>query len=62
MGDGRFHTVALKHLGIYLGELWALDELVAACRADNRWEFALMSSPLLVRGAFGSPANAIAVR
>ena len=62
MRDGRFHTVALKHLGIYLGELWALEELVSACRADNRWEFALMSSPLYLRGGFGSPANAIAVR
>jgi hypothetical protein len=62
MADGRFHTVALKHLAIYLGELWALEELVTACRADNRWEFALVSSPLYLRGAFGSPANAIALR
>ena len=62
MGDGRFHTVALKHWGIYLGELWALEELVAACRADDRWEFLLVSSPLYVRKAFGSPANALALR
>ena len=62
MPEGRFHTVALKHLGIHLGELWALDELVGACRRDGVFEFMLVSTPLYVRGAFGSPANAIALR
>ena len=61
MPEGRFHTVALKHLGIHLGELWALEDLARRCRAEDRWEFALISVPLHVRGAFGSPANAIAV-
>ncbi|MEC3853143.1 cyclase family protein [Paenarthrobacter ureafaciens] len=62
MNDGRFHTLALKHGGIYLGELWDLDGLREACREDSRWEFLLMSSPMYVRGAFGSPANALAIR
>ncbi|QSE89807.1 cyclase family protein [Rhodococcus pseudokoreensis] len=61
MPEGRFHTVALKHLGIHLGELWALEELVRRARDAGRYEFALISVPLNVRGAFGSPANAIAV-
>jgi hypothetical protein len=59
--EARFHTVALKHLGIHLGELWALEELVRRCRAADHRDFALISVPLQVRGAFGSPANAIAV-
>jgi kynurenine formamidase len=62
MPTGRFHTIALKHLGIHLGELWALDELAAACRADGRYDFLLVSSPLTVGRAFGSPANAVAIR
>jgi kynurenine formamidase len=62
MPEGRFHTVALKHLGIHLGELFALDELVEECRRDGVYEFVMVSTPLNVRGAFGSPANAIAIR
>ena len=62
MPNGRFHTIALKHLGIHLGELFALDDLVEACRSDGVYEFLLVSTPLNVRGAFGSPANAVAIR
>lgn len=61
MGEGPLHAGAMKGLGNYLGELWALDELVEICRAQNVWEFALASSPLNIKGAFGSPANAIAI-
>lgn len=61
MGEGPLHAGAMKGLGIYLAELWALDELVAHCRNANVWEFALASSPLNIHGAFGSPANAIAI-
>jgi hypothetical protein len=61
MPEGRFHTVALKHHGIHLGELWALEDLTHRARAANRYEFALVSMPLHVRGAFGSPANAVAI-
>jgi len=62
MPEGRFHTLALKHMGIQLGELFALDELVDECRRDSAYEFLLVSTPLNVRGAFGSPANAVAIR
>jgi hypothetical protein len=61
MGEGLLHAGAMKGLGIYLAELWALDELVAICRRENIWEFALASVPLNIKGAFGSPANAIAI-
>ena len=62
MPEGKFHTIALKHLGIQLGELFALDELAEQCRRDGVNEFLLISTPLNVRGAFGSPANAVAMR
>jgi kynurenine formamidase len=62
MPEGRFHTLALKHLGIHLGELFALEHLVEECRRDGVYEFLLVSTPLNVSGAFGSPANAVAIR
>jgi len=61
MGEGPLHAGAMKGLGIYLAELWALDDLVAFCRRENIWEFALASVPLNIKGAFGSPANAVAI-
>lgn len=61
MGEGPLHAGAMKGLGIYLAELWALDELIEICRRENIWEFALCSVPLNIKGAFGSPANAIAI-
>jgi kynurenine formamidase len=60
--DYSMHAVALREDGILLGELWQLDELVAACRADGRYECLLASAPLNIPGAFGSPCNAVAVR
>lgn len=61
MGEGPLHEGALKKHGIYLAELWALERLVAHCRASNVYEFALASVPLDIKGAFGSPSNAIAI-
>lgn len=60
--DYSIHVEALRGLGILLGEYWALEELVSACRVDGVYECLLMSAPLNVPGAFGSPCNALAVR
>jgi kynurenine formamidase len=56
------HIGALRNLGIPLGELWALRELTSRCREDGVYEFLFVSVPLNIRGAFGSPANAVAIR
>jgi kynurenine formamidase len=61
-GDYAVHIGALVELGIPLGELWALEQLAASCRRDHDYEFLLVSVPLNLPGAFGSPANAVAVR
>jgi hypothetical protein len=42
--------------------LWALEELATACREDGVYEFLLVSVPLNLPYAFGSPANAVAIR
>lgn len=61
MGEGLLHAGALKRLGIYLGELFQLEDLVAHCRATGQREFAFVSVPLNIPRAFGSPANALAL-
>lgn len=59
---GLMHRNLLGLLGLLLGELWQLEELAAACRTDERYEFLLSVKPLNLIGAVGSPANAIAVK
>ena len=60
--DYEIHIRVLRDQGVPLGELWALDELATACNADGRYTFCLVGVPLAIHGAFGSPANAIAIR
>lgn len=60
--NGMLHRPLIAMLGMYLGELWALDELAADCRADGRYEFLLCAKPLAVVGGVGSPPNAMAVK
>ncbi len=61
-GDYSIHIGALVELGIPIGELWSLERLAARCREDRDYEFLLVSVPLNLPGAFGSPANAVAIR
>jgi len=59
--DFGIHIGALRNLGILLGELWALEEAARMCRQLGVYEFLVVSVPLRISGAFGSPANAVAV-
>lgn len=59
---GSLHRRLIPLLGMAVGELFDLDELSAASARDGRWSFLLVSVPLNVAGAVGSPANAVAVR
>lgn len=56
------HQVAIPHLGLFLGELWDLDELGSACAEDGRYDFMLVAAPIQVTGAVGSPVNPQAIR
>ena len=60
--NGMMHRPMLALLGLYLGECWKLDELVAASREDGRYAFLLTAKPLNLRGGVGSPPNAMAVK
>lgn len=55
------HARLIRDLGLTLGELWWLDDLAAACRAEQRWEFFLCAAPLNVSNGAGTPLNPIAI-
>lgn len=56
------HQVAIPQIGLFIGEMWAPDELAAACAADGNYDFFLTAAPLPITGAVGSPVNPIAIR
>jgi kynurenine formamidase len=56
------HVVLLVNAGIYIGEMWDLDELANDCAADQRWTFLLVAPPLTITGAVGSPLNPLAIK
>ena len=59
---GALHRMMIGQLGLALGELWWLRDLVEDCRADGRWEMLLTSAPLNVTGGIESPANVLALK
>ena len=56
------HQVVIPHIGLFIGEMWAPDELASACASDGRYDFLLVAAPLPITGAVGSPVNPIAIR
>ncbi len=58
---GMLHRILIPLLGIYIGELWDLDELAEFCAESGRYDVFLTAEPLNIPGGVGSPANAIAI-
>ena len=56
------HNALMRNLGIAFTEIVWLDDLAAACAADNRWDFLYTAAPLKIVGASGAPVNPIAIR
>jgi kynurenine formamidase len=56
-----FHMLALRDMGLSLGEYFYLEELAETCGALGRWTFLLAAAPLRVTGAVGGPVNPIAL-
>lgn len=56
------HQVVIPNMGLFIGEMWAPDELATACAADGVYDFFLTAAPLPITGAVGSPVNPVAVR
>jgi hypothetical protein len=59
---GSLHRRLLPTLGTALGEMFDLERLAEACRADRRWTFFFVAVPLNLPGGIGSPGNAVAIR
>jgi len=59
---GFQHRRLIALQGMALGELWDMEALSQDCAADGVYEFMLVSAPLNVPGAVGSPANAYAIK
>ncbi len=62
MPFGFLHRMLIGQFGLAIGELWWLDDLARACRADGRYEVFLTAAPNHVTGGIGSSANALAVK
>jgi len=56
------HMLALRDMGMMLGEMWDLEVLSTECARDQRYEFLLNAVPLRISGAVGSPLNPVAIR
>lgn len=57
-----FHMLAIRDMGMMLGEIWDLEALGADCAQDGVYEFMVIAAPLLITGAVGSPINPIAIK
>jgi hypothetical protein len=61
-GGRSLHIQLLAYLGMPIGELWDLDALAADCAEDGVYECFLTSAPNDLKGGYGSPPNAIAIK
>ena len=63
--EGSFqplHLVMVVNMGLFVGEIWYLDELAQDCADDGVYEFQLVAPPLNIPGAVGSPVNPQAIK
>lgn len=58
---GDLHRRLIPCLGFAIGELFGLDELLAACGRLGRRDFLFVGVPLKLPGGLGSPGNAVAI-
>lgn len=57
-----FHMLALRDMGMMLGEIWDLEAIGADCAADGQYDFLLSAPALNISGAVGTPLNPIALK
>jgi kynurenine formamidase len=56
------HMLALRDMGLTLGEMWNFESLSEDCRQDGIYECMLVAQPIKFTGAVGSPLNPIAIK
>jgi kynurenine formamidase len=60
--EGILHYRALPLLGLPLGELFVLAPLAEDCSQDRRYEFMVVSAPMVLEGGIATPPNALAIK
>ncbi|WP_040815566.1 cyclase family protein [Nocardia concava] len=56
------HMLALRDMGMPLGEIWDLEALGRDCAEDGVYDFLLCAPALNVPGAVGSPISPVAIK
>ncbi len=56
------HQIAVRDIGLLLGESFHLDRLAEACAQDGRYAFFFAAPPQPRTGALGSPVNPVAIK
>lgn len=56
------HVILLVNAGVYIGEMWDMEELADDCASDGVYEFFLTAPPLTITGAVASPINPLAIK
>ncbi|WP_233716723.1 cyclase family protein [Mycolicibacterium vinylchloridicum] len=56
------HCLALRDMGMSLGELWDLRAIAADCAQDGVYDFQLIAPPIRFTGGIGSPLNPVAIK
>jgi kynurenine formamidase len=57
-----FHRIAIRDLGLTVGEIFTFEALAEDCRRDGRYTCLFVAPPLPFAGAVGSPVNPIAMK
>jgi kynurenine formamidase len=60
--EAILHCRALPLLGLPLGELFVLAPLAEDCARDRRYEFMVVSAPMMLEGGIATPPNAVAIK
>lgn len=57
-----FHQVAIRDMGLTIGEIFNFEELTADCEKDGVWECLFVAPGLDVTGSLGSPITPVAIK
>jgi kynurenine formamidase len=56
------HAAGIVHMGLLIGEIFALDALAADCADDAVYDFLFSAPPIPFSRAVASPVNPVAVK
>jgi kynurenine formamidase len=57
-----FHKYLMRNLGVFIHEIYWLEDLAEDCAKDGVYEFFYVASPLKLKLGTGSPINPIAIK